>query len=946
MKMFARRAFAILLAAVLTIPVGCFVAPAATIVGDVVYAVSGSFNTLSFNPKNGYIAAPFSWDGVYRAQMGSMTNDAGTVYCNSADTTAVAGSINGSYFDMTTGLLNGSNMSNGEIRCWSEPWQFQSGGAYYEPLIVFKSDGTITGCDSNLDVTVNVGSEFSCNASYVNKSSYVAADILYYFDNNGPDGSTPYMSSAGKFAVVKKTSANIPLAINVPYTGIIDRIVSGTSCTIASDEFALFFVNGTYDYFPDSVVGQNVSINVQETIAASKDIMNNCIGFMQSTGYLIKDGVDHTDLYSYIGPGPLNNSTDGHSVTLSRGWTGMGIKDDGTIILMTSTGTSTMSAMANQMLALGVTTAFRMDSGGSSQMVAGDSTYYSEGTRAVTEIIAVVNTSMMGNASVKAELGELITRAEEILGEDSTNATLIEAKAAYNSTIAADQRFYIGRLIDMFSAKGMLSSLVSQVNSTDFSDYPDYKADLIQTTAREGLRLVGSASATDEQCDAVTAALSQFISGSYDAGRVSLGAAYKSSTVNSTYPDNGGKELTNGDLYDYPGGNTSDRWVGFLSETAAGSNSNGEYSEVYVDLGEEKNVTAASVSALNRTGWGISTPSKVEVLYSTDGTNFKKWMDLTATFDAADGVDQVMFYTGEGTATARYFVFRAYFSGDHIFLGEVSIYDGTTEVPAFTPVDVMNKVVDGNDPITIFTPGYATSLNSTNANLTWCNVVVCDYDATVGAYKVTQVITDRGTEKTISVPDDGFVVAYFGDATYPLTDRATVGDYAYLNGIHLSNGVLDACARITFKAPTSNVVDDYDVFFGVITAGNGIASPDDDYIRLHAGTVTVNQLKEVASSTITVKYNGRTITGSTVIKPGATVTADGVTYTVYIFGDVNLDAKTSAVDYALLKRAYMGNYEVAEGIQMKAACVSGGTQIRAIDYVMLKRYFIGTYVLP
>lgn len=946
MKKFVRRTLAAMLAIVMAASVCCIAVPAATTVaGDVVYA-SDTFHTLTFNPANGYIAAPFAYTNSYRGQLSTMKNGAGTVYCGSTANTAVAGAINGSYFDMTTGVLNGSNMTNGEIIAWSEPWQFQSNGSYYEPMIVFKADGTITGCDSNLHVQATIGSNFACKVSYINKDSYIGSDILYYFDRNGVNGNSPSMSTSGRWAIVKKTSANIPLAINVPLTGTVQEVVTGTSCSIADDEFALFFTGTTY--FGDLTEGTPVSINITEEIEASQDIMNNAIGFMQSTGYLIKDGVDHTDLYSYIGPGPLNNSENGHSVTLTRGWTGMGIKADGSIVLMTSVGQSTMSAMADKMLSLGVVTAFRMDSGGSSQMRYGSTTVYSESSRAVTEIIAIVNTEMMGNDSVKAELGELIARAEEILGTDSEVAELVEAKAAYNGTVAATQRFSIGRLISMFSAKGMLSTLIDSVGSSDYSAYPDYKADLIQTAALEGKRLVASAASTDEQCDAVTATLSKYINGTYDAGRVSLGQAYKSSTVNSTYPDNGGKELTNGDLYEYPNGSSNDRWVGFQAETAAGSNSDGSYAEVYVDLGKATDIKAAGVSARNRTDWGISAPKKIEVLSSTDGKTFSKYLTLESTFDAVDNVDQVMFYTAEGNVNARYFVVRAYFNSDHIFLGEVSLYGASSEAVGFDAVDVTNKSVDGNDTVTIFTPGFASTLTASNANLNWCDVIVCDYDATLGAYVVTSIDNNRGSTVEVAVPDDGFVVAYFAEAGWAMTGDVSVGMYAYLNGVHLSNGALDVLARVSYKAPVNNKVDDYDVFFGIISVGNGYVSPDNDYVRLHTNNVTVAQLIAASSDKgLTVTVNGVAITGNTVVPAGAVITdSNGSSYTTYLFGDVNTDNKTTAVDYALLKRAYMGTYEVSEGIQMKSACVSGGTQIRALDYVMLKRYFIGTYVLP
>ena len=945
MKKFAKRTLAALLAVVFTASVCLMAVPAATIAGDVVYENLGTFQIMSFNPANGYIAVPFAYTNDYRGQLNYMKNGAGTVYCGSTSNTAVPGAINGSYFDMTTGVLNGSNMTNGEIIAWSEPWQFSDSTGYYEPFIVFKQDGSITGCSSNLSVYCSIGSSFACPISYINKDSYIGADILYYFDRNSVNGTSLSMSTSGRWAVVKKTSANIPLAINVPYTGTVQRVVTGTSCSIAEDEFALFFT-GT-SYFGDLAAGTEVSISITEEREESREIMNNAIGLMQSTGYLIKDGVDHTDLYSYIGPGPLNNATDGHSVSLTRGWTGMGIKADGTIIFMTSTGQSTMAAMANQMLSLGVVNAFRMDSGGSSQMRAGSTTYYSEGSRAVTEIVAIVNRSMMVDTGVQTELSSLIARAEEILGSDSTVDEIVEAKYNLANGTAPAQRFSIGRLTAMFSAKGMLNTLINQLSSTS-TVYPDYKADLIQTTAVEAKRLVSAASTTDEQCDAVTQTLSAIINGSYNYGRVSLGAAYKSSAVNATYSDNGGKELTNGDLYDFPNGTSSDRWVGFLSENPAGTNATGAYAEVYVDMGETTTINAASVSARNKTDWGINAPAKVEVLASNDGKTFSRYLTLESTFDAINGADQVMFYTGEGTVTARYFAFRAYFNGTHIFLGEVSLYGATSAAVGYDYVNTFNKSVDGNDTVTIFTPAFASSLTASNANLNWCDVVVCDYDETVGAYVVTSINNNRGSTTTVSVPSDGFVVAYFAEAGWAMTGDIAVGMHAYLNGVHLNQLSLDVLARVSFKNPVNNKVDDYDVFFGIVTVGNGYVSPDNDYVRLHNNKVTVAQLiASAADKGLTVKVNGVAITGNTVIPTGAVITdSTGATYTTYLFGDVNEDNKTTPLDYIALKRAYMGTYTLDEGTQMKAACVSGGAQVRALDYIMLKRYFIGTYVLP
>ncbi len=951
MKKLVRRTLAAMLAVILTASVCVFVVPAATtIAGDVVYDVPGVFRTLTFNPANGYIAVPFTYDGNYAESMANIKLGAAADYTGSSSNVASPGAINGSYFDMSAnyGLLNGSNMTNGQMRAWASPWQFTNDvGLYYEPYIVFYADGKIDYAESHLDFHATVGDGFACDISYINKPASYWADVLYYFDYNGPDYTTPTMSTAGNWCIVKKDSANLNIGIGYPYSGTVQRVVKNAkSCSIAEDEFALYL--GGTGYFTDLVGGEKVVIRGEETNPDYKDVMEgDIIGLMQCTGHLIKDGVDQTKIYSYIGPAGGGDSANGHSVNLTRGWTGMGITADGSVVMIVSQGQTTMSAMATQLMDLGCVTAFRMDGGGSSEIVAGSSTYTAESGRAVSEIVSIVNTSMMDDSSSKAELGTLIAQAEELLGTDGT-VEIVAAKEAYNGTVSAMQKRYIGILLDTLSGKGMLESIVNTAKDVDIDTLGDYAADAVQVGIIEGTRLVNNASSTDEDCQKLAVNLNKYLNGSYNAGKISLGAAYKSGTVNPSYPDNGGKELTNADLYDTPNGNTNDRWVGFLRETASGSNSSGAYTEVYMDLGETKEITAASVSARNHTGYGISAPSKVEVLASNDGSTFSKFMTLESIANPVTGADQVLLYTGEGTVTARYFVFRAYFNGNHIFLGEVSLYGAESEAVGFDKVEALNEYINGSYNYTMFTTDFATTLTASNANLTWSESVVCDYDATIGAYVITDIVKPAGSSNySITVPDDGFVMAYWGTGVNAPSTIA-VGDYAYITGINLTTLKLDAMARIAFKAPTDVVVGDYEVLVGIIGAGNGIASPDDDYIRLH-GTVTVTQLISVsADKGITVTIGGKVVTGDTVVTNDAIITdSTGVTYIAYVFGDVNGDNKLNQFDYIALKRAYMGNYTIEEGTtQMKCACVSGGATIKTLDYVMLKRYFLGSYKLP
>ncbi len=958
MKKFARKSLAVLLVVIMTASICCsFVTvSAATIAGDVSYNTYGSFQYMSFNPANGYIAVPYSADGQSRTTIEELIDWGAYEYCGlySATNTATPGMINAAYFDMTTGVLNGSTMTNGKIIAWSEPWQFSDSEGYYEPLILFRSNGEIDGVDSNMDITAT-GTGFSINCSYVNKLGYFAADLLYYFDRNYVNGTSVTTSGNGEFLVVEKDNEYTNLGIDVPLSGKVVRVVEGKTCSFEADQFVLYIQHGSYSsggrYFSSSTAGTPVSVVAKETRSAAKSKVNDSvIGFIQSTGWLIKNGTNMTSS-GYIGPASHNGVyTEGHSTTLTRGWTGMGVKSDGSVILMTSTGQSTMSSMASTMLNLGVVNAWRMDSGGSSQMVAGGSIYRSEGeARPLPEGIMIVNTAYMANSgedtasSVKSALATLITKAEEIFGSDSTREELVEAKAAYAGTIQAEQRKSIAKLLPLVSTEGRLTALIDDANSLDLSTVSDYKADLIQTSAVEAARLLASSSTTDEEIEAYIEKFASYIDGIYSGDRASLGAAYKTSTANASYPDTDGAELTNGDLYDIT--NKDDRWVGFIKSNAAGSNSQGSYAQVYVDLGETTTISGASVSALNRTAWGISAPSSVEVLVSDDGKNFKKCLTLEASFDAIDGVDQKMFYHGSKSATGRYFVFRAYFDSDHIFLGEVSLYSASTSIDYISPDIYNTSVVEGNTT-TIFTSAFASSLTASNANLNWCDVAVCEYDSEAGAYVVTAFNQNRGSTTTVTVPSNGFVVAFYAEAGWELSADIAVGDYVYINGTHLSNLTFDTCARITFQTAGDDIVigDVTVTVETIVSAGNGVASPDDDYVRLIGGTITVNQLIAVSNDkNLTVTVNGVVVTGNTKIGNGAVITdSTGMTYTTYIAADANGDDKVTPLDYITMKRAFMGT-KTLEGLELKAACISGGDSVSAIDYIMLKRYFLGTY---
>lgn len=124
----------------------------------------------------------------------------------------------------------------------------------------------------------------------------------------------------------------------------------------------------------------------------------------------------------------------------------------------------------------------------------------------------------------------------------------------------------------------------------------------------------------------------------------------------------------------------------------------------------------------------------------------------------------------------------------------------------------------------------------------------------------------------------------------------------------------------------------------------------DTVLRGVSPETTVAQLREKAGSLVHVfdkagkelqdheevatGYEVRYIIGSTVIR----------TVTVVVRGDLNADGRVNSVDYMMLKRFAMGNYELDE-IGLYAALLTPREIPCAVDYIMLKLYVLDKFEL-
>ena len=156
---------------------------------------------------------------------------------------------------------------------------------------------------------------------------------------------------------------------------------------------------------------------------------------------------------------------------------------------------------------------------------------------------------------------------------------------------------------------------------------------------------------------------------------LALGKTYEISTLYpntaaASYPDEGGKSLTDGTKEPSSAKYSDPVWAGFNIGTED-FQANG-YAYIIVDLGEKQDLSKFVITSGAETiGSGIKGIKTLEVLVSDDGKNFTS----VGTKDAVDSTS-VPFITVEvnGSASGRYVQFRFTGGANWMFISEVEVY--------------------------------------------------------------------------------------------------------------------------------------------------------------------------------------------------------------------------------------------------------------------------------
>lgn len=420
---------------------------------------------LEFNPKDGYIPMSFAeyagWTSTLDKQYSAAINKYGY---------EVAGVINGSFFDMTSGTMDGMLISGGKV-CCADPCGTTGNQT---SVVAFGYDGSMNIVDSKLAYRLYVNGKNVPDAfRFINKQQKVdeyalgVGKIFYYDTSCGS-----YADSITGYEVVCNKLNGTDLVVGETMVGEVVSVKSNTSgSAIGPNQFVLSTASGAeYEtYLKNLSVGDKIEISVEETVSASKKIMESACSVITNVGWLVKDGVDMTDKNSTIGT---------HSVSGTYAqWTAFGQKADGTYVFFTSEGGSTgvssrsltLKDVAAAMMKMGCVNVIRMDGGGSTAMYvsntgSGSAGYIHSSSRGVADCILIVK-SNPGKGNLKTALAA----AKNASCDKYSESTLSEIRTAYDSALKvyrnssstnANYQASADKLNSLLAKKDSASSLV------------------------------------------------------------------------------------------------------------------------------------------------------------------------------------------------------------------------------------------------------------------------------------------------------------------------------------------------------------------------------------------------------------------------------------------------------------------------------------------------------
>ncbi len=841
---------------------------------------------LQFNPSNGYIPMVFAETAGYCSRLPNHFSEAQNKYGYE-----VAGVINGSYFSTTDGTLVGMVISNGRIVCGHN--------AYNDDVVAFTPDGKMHVVNTQIEYNMTINGQEIPNAiRYINKRFDVdewTVSQFYYYDTSC--GNVADSGSTGYEIICEKVQNSDLMVGGTLFAKVVEvKKDAGPSTfesngSIESNRFVLY-CRSTSTYAPmvkNLKAGDDITITATETVEASKKIMETANSVITNVGWLVKNGVDQTDIYSTVG---------GLSVNAYYRSTVFGTKPDGTYVFLTSDGGSTGDSsrslspkeIAAAMIKLGCTNVIRMDGGGSTAMYStncdgkgtdGYHNYYSDNgyIRPVADSILIVKKSSAQDTKINADLKQALADAKNYLASNS-NAALaaavaeVEAALASGTVVESDAR----RLYAKISGKAALRDVLDDAKSISYKDYDEATLSLIRSFYDEATEAYYSTSASVSDVATLIDSLTESLNkGSYTI--LSKGKSYTTTALNREDAYNDDKiKLTDGAKSEKTGKdvNSYSGWSYALPKV-----------DVTVDLGSVVNSNSYTVyGAYNY--WGIKALKELKVSVSENGTDFTEVGTSTTvvsegTGDVVEGSTVQLISLNvvtDSVQSARYIRFTVVPDGNHVWIDEVEA-GFLNNASDDTVGDVIEAhgfnqfIYDSN--CFIYTPDHGT-LTANGINHKYTLNVILESTSDPDEWKVVSTKRNNGSAADVTLKSNQIMIACHkgNSAQSVVSDRvlatAKVGDVLVFHGINVANKTMSVAPYISIKS--------------------------------EQGDVTVN---------------GK-------------------------LGDINDDGKVDQYDYILAKRAHFNTVTLTSDQKTRGDVDKDGDNDQ-YDYILIKRHHFGTYTI-
>ncbi len=402
--------------------------------------VSGSsggsqrLQTLTFNPQTGgYVPLVYT---KYSGYGDTTYNSAVKAESIGYD---VKGGINASFFSFTGASCNtygGVNISDGKVLQGSnshgQTWMLAFDSAGKANLVWSKVTFAMTAKNGAWSAPVE-------NVNICPETTY--AGIYYYDEFCGTNTDT---KAAGVEIVFEKIN-NTQLTVGGTLEGKVVAIRSNTSSggSIGTNRFVLYASNSS-SYAASLrglAVGDTVKITATENVAGAKTVMENCNSAFVTYGYhIVSNGQNVT-----------SSNGLGESFNTARAQrSAIGIKADGTIVLVASRGRTTSHTgltvyeLADYLISQGCVTGINLDGGGSTQLTVENSSgnlesVLSSSRRVANSILVVarpaISSSQRNTLSSLLSQATALTATYQLTGNTTyLNDALYYANNVYNTS--------------------------------------------------------------------------------------------------------------------------------------------------------------------------------------------------------------------------------------------------------------------------------------------------------------------------------------------------------------------------------------------------------------------------------------------------------------------------------------------------------------------------------